>query len=174
MTGSVILSVGAVAFDRDAPENPLLGADFYERLDVQSQLDAGATVDGDTIAWWFRQSDATRDAALERPADPGVVLGGLAIWMAEVRGGSNDGSVLVWGNGATFDVTLLEGLFNLYGVPVPWRFYEARDVRTVMDLAGVRKEDLGVENPLAHDALEDAKYQARYLTRALALLKRRP
>ena len=84
--GSVILTIGAVAFNRHGliPErNGILGT-FYQRIDLDYSLRAGLTVDASTLRWWFSQPQATQDevfdpggdARLQRPcADtPCIVL----------------------------------------------------------------------------------------------------
>ena len=54
--GSVILSIGAVRFD---VEKGLLD-EFYVNIDVESSQRLGLTIDGDTVMWWLKQSDAAR------------------------------------------------------------------------------------------------------------------
>lgn len=61
--GSVILSIGAVTFDLDGSGRD--GRTFYQRVNIQSCLDAGMTVDGDTVEWWFHPDrDQARRALL--------------------------------------------------------------------------------------------------------------
>ncbi len=55
--GSVILSIGAVEFDRDLG----LGREFYVELNQASSITAGLTTDDATVDWWLDQEDAARD-----------------------------------------------------------------------------------------------------------------
>ena len=78
------------------------------------------------------------------------------------------------GNGATFDVTILDSAYQRGGGESPWPFYAARDMRTIVDLAerlrGFDKksvERIGVH----HEAADDAAHQARVISAAYAALK---
>lgn len=48
---AAILSIGAAAITESAEPAGL----FYERIDIDSCLDKGMTIDADTLAWWFKQ-----------------------------------------------------------------------------------------------------------------------
>lgn len=52
--GSVILQIGAVRSNNG----------LERTITIDSCLRAGLTVDGDTIGWWLRQSEAARRASL--------------------------------------------------------------------------------------------------------------
>lgn len=70
--GSVILSIGAVRFD---VEEGLLD-EFYVNIDVESSQRLGLTIDGATVMWWMKQSDAARAKLSEGSGeDVGVALG---------------------------------------------------------------------------------------------------
>ena len=59
VAGCVILSIGAVAFDRETGE---LGMEFYEVINQVSCEEAGLHVDQKTVDWW-----AARTAEAPRP-----------------------------------------------------------------------------------------------------------
>src|ERR1700721_3055421 len=67
--GSVILSIGAVAFDHRQG----LGPEFHVKINQQSSERAGLTVDKGTLAWWMRQSPEAR-ALLDETRNGGVDL----------------------------------------------------------------------------------------------------
>lgn len=58
--GSAIVAIGAVQFELDGKY--MLGRRFYRTVDLASCIEAGLTVDGDTVMWWLGQSDAARKA----------------------------------------------------------------------------------------------------------------
>jgi len=49
---SAIVSIGAVEFNI---ENGDIGEEFYAVVNLQSCLDKGMVVNGDTIYWWLNQ-----------------------------------------------------------------------------------------------------------------------
>jgi len=71
----------------------------------------------------------------------------------------------VWGNGATFDISILEAAYRQRGIPIPWAFWNIRDVRTIAALAWPHvKKDHTEFVGVPHRALDDAKHQARYVS----------
>lgn len=145
--GSVILSIGAVAFD---PVAGTLGETFYRNIDRASCEAVGLTADPATEAWWAKQSPEVR-AALE--ADQ-VELGQALFEFAgfyELRGGA------LWSQGPSFDPILLAAAFEACGQPVPWAYDAPRDTRTVYELSGLTPDR---KRATLHNALEDAKAQA--------------
>ncbi len=50
--------------------------------------------------------------------------------------------VQVWGNGANFDNTILRRSYERQGIPCPWRYYNDRDVRTIVELGKAIDFDL--------------------------------
>ena len=152
--GSVILSIGAVVIG-----SPDLS--FYARIDPESSVAHGFKLDVRTVMWWMRQSDEARKALTEG-AEYDVVeaLDMLTDWFATL--GTVDG---VWGNGATFDNVLLQSAYDLCGLPRPWGHREDRCFRTIRALVPVPTELIPL-NGVAHNALDDAKWQAEYLLAA--------
>lgn len=146
---SVILSIGAVAFDDTA-----LGNTYHTRIDIDSCLAAGLTVDGRTIQWWMEQPDNARQL-FQRAAEP------LKHALLDFTHAFDWDDTLVWCNGMNFDLPILENAFNAVGVAVPWKYYNGRDYRTVK---GMFPKELvnrvRIEPTVEHDALEDARAQA--------------
>lgn len=68
-----------------------------------------------------------------------------------------------WGNGSTFDITILEAWFNAVGVRCPWKFWNVRDVRTAVDLLGINPKEF-TRDGTYHNALDDCLHQIKYLT----------
>lgn len=161
LPGCALRSIGAVMFD---PVAGTLGARFYVNITRASGEAVGLHVDKDTEAWWGRQGAAAQ-AALEpdqRPLLTALVL--FADWWRE------QAARHPWCHGATFDEPILRLAFLACRLPVPWDFWNARDTRTLYDLAGVKPDKAeGVE----HHALDDAVRQARAACVAYGRLTRR-
>ena len=56
---AVICSIGAVEFDIETGQT---GREFFRKVDIQSGLDKGLSVNGSTIEWWLMQSQSAREA----------------------------------------------------------------------------------------------------------------
>lgn len=154
LPGSVILSIGAVYFDDDG-----LGAEFYRTIDVFDSLLHGLTIDPATVSWWRGQTPQAQ-AATRAPAALRTLTTALDEFDTFLDGFSPAGSPCVWAKGPDFDLVLLQAAYTLLKRRLPWKYRDARDVRTAIDMAqGVAF----AEQTAKHHALEDAKYQAEQL-----------
>ncbi len=156
--GSVILSIGAVAFD---PVWGVMAAPFYANLEVVPQQVALLKIDPDTVAWWAEQSAEARGRLEVGIMSPSIALHDLAAYWDRY------GCRYPWGHGAGFDVTLLEELHRAFSHTVPWDFRNVRDLRTLLDLSGVR---VNRDKGLLHDAADDARNQAEAVIAAYRAL----
>lgn len=165
--GSVILSIGACTFDRNAGYYGDLC--FHQFLKLGDQIGMGATMDPSTVMWWLAQSDHARKAMIDgqdqaRPT--GNVLADFDRWLDMVC--PEVPARIIWANGQDFDIALLNELYKKLGRNAPWPYNAARDMRTVLDVAGGHKPAFYKSAPTgAHDALVDAIYQADVLALAL-------
>lgn len=157
-TGSAILSIGACYFD---PQTGKIGEQFYEAIKLQSCFDAGLTQDDSTVEWWAEQSPEAKKAAF---AGTDSLANTLARFTGFIK---NPGQVQPWGNGATFDISMLEAAFDACFYTTPWKFRNIRDVRTVVEMGQVigidPKRDIPFDG-VAHNALADALHQAKYVS----------
>lgn len=145
--GSVILSIGAVAFDAESGE---FGEEFYAAIDPQSAVAAGLTMDVSTLKWWMEQSEDARSAAFSGFWVLGPALNVFGTFVRRV------GATRVWAKPPSFDLVLLESAFRACSMETPWHYKTPRDCRTLFDLTGATQPDVGT----AHNALDDAKSQA--------------
>ena len=147
-TRGVIVSVGAVVFN---PLSDELFDTYYKRLELDSQVKAGRQISASTLAWWMRQEDAVRDAIHESPRQwPLMVLQELKAFIGERP---------VWTNGPAFDAAFLHDLADQYGVERAWGHRQDRCLRTIKHMAPDAPKP--TEDAVAHNALNDAIYQAR-------------
>jgi exodeoxyribonuclease VIII len=161
---SPILSIGAVKFDRVTGE---VGQTFYVEIDPDDAIRHGL-VSGSTLAWWVKQ-DAKARRVFE-PSNKKVQLKmGLQMLGDFVR--ARGAGAKPWGNGSSFDITVLEHAYEVAGMGLQpqWKFWDIRDMRTIIDVAesmGFVKARL-IEG-IAHNALDDAVHQAKEIARAFA------
>lgn len=84
-----------------------------------------------------------------------------------IRDNSNPARVQVWGNGATFNNVITRSSYEREFIPCLWKFYNDRDVRTIVELGRALgfdpKKDMPFEGE-QHNALADAKHQAKYVS----------
>lgn len=158
-TTSAMLSIGAVMFDINTGET---GIEFHEHINLQDCLNQGFTVDRDTIMWWMKQSDDARKGIYEKTGSPlKIVLKQFASYHNACKEVNNE-SPQIWGNGASFDVTILQHAYEKLNMEIPWNFYDVRDVRTVVMYHPEVKANMEFEG-VKHDALADCKHQIKYL-----------
>ena len=148
---AAIIALGAVEFD---PVVGLLGREFYEVISLESAMEQRGTVDAPTILWWMKQSDEAREEFFGDASPIEDVLRRFSRWFSE---GSS-----VWGNGATFDNVILRSAYERSTHQCPWDFWQDRCFRT-MNAEHPPIDTSGWQAGGAHNALEDAKWQARYL-----------
>lgn len=147
---SAIVSIGAVVFD------PRYGqvskTTFYSELDWETQ---SRQICPDTSNWWTKQSPKAQ-AALDGLDDLADVLADFAKWLpADCK---------VWGNGATFDISMMEDAYRQLGIEIPWKFWNVRDCRTVLDMFESSRGGFNkAAGANAHNALHDAQYQAKHI-----------
>ena len=146
---AVVLTLGAVKFNRTGPAQSLHEMDhFYTRIEIQSCIEAGLSISHETKDWWEKQSSEARHEALTHKDRVPLVHA-----LLEFSGWFKD-SQCIWSHGATFDCVILEQAYKACNIPIPWKFWSARDTRTLFDLAGVNIKDFPVR--VAHHALHDA------------------
>lgn len=143
---AAIVSIGAVAFDENG-----LGETLHISVSPESCRKHGRRVDKETVRWWERQPDEASH----------ILHGGrtLPAALAELAG-FVDGVGELWANSPAFDAVILESAFRACDAEAPWEYYQWRDVRTLRKCLPTWPDELtrgGVE----HDALDDARYQAR-------------
>ncbi|EQC3275218.1 3'-5' exoribonuclease domain-containing protein, partial [Escherichia coli] len=153
-----IISIGAIFFD---PQTGDMGPEFSKTIDLET---AGGVIDRDTIKWWLKQSREAQSAIMtdEIPLDDALLQ--LREFIDE---NSGEFFVQVWGNGANFDNTILRRSYERQGIPCPWRYYNDRDVRTIVELGKAIDFDARTATPFEgerHNALDDARYQAKYVS----------
>ncbi len=153
-----IISIGAIFFD---PQTGDMGPEFSKTVDLET---AGGVIDRDTIKWWLKQSREAQSAIMtdEIPLDDALLQ--LREFIDE---NSGEFFVQVWGNGATFDNVILRRSYERQGIPCPWRYTNDRDVRTMVALGLVMDFDARTTIPFEgerHNALHDARYQAKYVS----------
>ena len=159
-----IVAIGAVVFD---PATGSIGESFYKVVCLESSVNWGAVIDPSTVIWWLRQSSEARSAIVNDDAIPlqDALLQFREFVSDNVAGGSKKAQV--WGNGASFDNSILRSSYDCIAEDYPWEYWNDRDVRTMLELGQVISFDPKTTIPFEgsrHNALADAIHQARYVS----------
>ena len=164
---AVMLSIGAVA----VCESTGTRLQFYAATSVDSQ--PGRKTDASTLIWWDKQSTEAHkafDYAHSEDCPPlSQALDQLTDWLGKL-GETHD--VYVWGNGADFDIGILNHAYKEISNFVPWDFRKVRDMRTLYDLT--LRFGLTISVPRVgthHNALDDAQFQADVVMESLRQLE---
>jgi exodeoxyribonuclease VIII len=143
---ATVLTIGAVRFD---PFNESPMKELYLRVDIDSQDALGCTVSEDTIKWWRNQNTDVMEEAFN-PVD--------RIPIKEVMNQFHSfawNCDQFWSHGSSFDLMILQNIYDRLDRAYPWNFWQLRDTRTLFDLA-----EADMPQDSKHNALEDAKRQA--------------
>ncbi|HCO0816243.1 TPA: 3'-5' exoribonuclease, partial [Escherichia coli] len=166
-TNAPIVVIGAVFFD---PQTGEIGPVFYIVISLTDAMNTGAVPDGGTIEWWLKQSSEARAAIL---TDQVKLKDALSQFRKFINEYSDEKFVQVWGNGATFDNAILRTSYERLDIPCPWRYHNDRDVRTIVELGKTIDFDARTVIPfegVRHNALDDARHQAKYVTATIQKL----
>ncbi|MWP00415.1 exonuclease [Escherichia coli] len=166
-TNAPIVVIGAVFFD---PQTGEIGPVFYIVISLTDAMNTGAVPDGGTIEWWLKQSSEARAAIL---TDQVKLKDALSQFREFINEYSDEKFVQVWGNGATFDNAILRTSYERLDIPCPWRYHNDRDVRTIVELGKTIDFDARTVIPfegVRHNALDDARHQAKYVTATIQKL----
>lgn len=147
-----ILSIGACTVFGEYKE-------FYSKASCPAlvKTEYPFSVSQSTIDWWLKQDPQIRAETFSGTQSISSLLDEFKLWISGI---SPD--VIVWGNGANFDIACLEYAFKVYGHTVPWGYKNIGCYRTLNQLIG-DQAPTPPDNTSKHNALEDAKWQAARL-----------
>lgn len=151
---AVVISLGACFFDI---ENGTLGSTFYMAFEIEDQIKKGRVISPSTLKWWMGQSNAAKKVFHEQAKPTQQVLQTFATWVGSVASVSK---VKPWGNGSTFDISIIEHMFRQFQVKAPWLYYNVMDLRTFKRFVAnnVKVEKLGTNHNAVDDAISQAKF----------------
>lgn len=155
---ALIISIAAVPFEFHQIDDSV-SPSFQANISIQSGLDAGMKIDGETLTWWLEKKHEVLKSCLQNPKN-------LHMALAEFRlfwGSFCTEDTKVWGRGPSFDNGILADAFHLIGKRQPWEFYNDRCVRTYLD---GYDEQIKKHVPFSgdkHNPLDDAFHQVNCL-----------
>jgi len=159
---SHVLSIGVAGFDIDTGT-----VEWTRHYKMGTADQPGRVICGKTVEWWLLQSAEARDSVIGSNCC-------LSEALNEISSLVKVGPSYVWGNGATFDISILEHAYNDLNQQIPWPFWDIRDMRTIVALAeslrGFDRKSI-LRKGTHHSAVDDAVYQAKVISAAYAALR---
>lgn len=166
-TDAPIIAIGAVRFAPQPSCQLLTGTPASNEFHVAVNLVGQTPIDPSTFYWWLEQSKEAQAGALE--GKDGISLGNAlrALWQwlqadSTVVGRNSNFTGKLWIRGDR-DSVWLEEAHKREGIKTPYQFRNVRDQRTMVEFAEERGMVMPMRHSVAHDALEDARYQAECL-----------
>lgn len=154
----IVLSIGMARFD-PAGEGVEQSINLWLSLKEQEKL--GRIIDVDTLHWWKDVAGGMPEADRPRMRIKDA-LSGLNSWIDACDAG-------VWALPPSYDLAVLQSLYEDFRVRPAWRRKHWKCARTVIQLAGIER----VESTKKHNSEHDAIAQALSVQRAIKALFRR-
>lgn len=151
-----IVSIGAVEFNMNTGET---GKEFYTNVSLQSCIEKGLRVDGDTVMWWMQQSDEARKALMVDAKPLFEAMAGFTEFLEDC----DIKKCQIYGNGPKFDLGILTDAYEVCGGDVPWNFWDERCVRTI-SMFLPHEKGMTKFAGTAHNAIDDCHHQIKYCT----------
>jgi exodeoxyribonuclease VIII len=167
--GCQLASIGAVWFD---PMADAYGDELY--IPVKMERVEKLHIDPDTVGWWMKQSDQARKVFQDSKAISHIEACLAFQEFVEKGAGKN---TYFWSHGASFDYPILAAVFQALGFTMIPPYWQSRCTRTVFDAAGLdakREMDNLRGRGTHHNALDDARVQAKLVTKAFQILYPKP
>lgn len=153
---TTILTIAAQEFDPFVRDK--LGRSFYTRVTLESQADRA--ISQSTLDWWATQPSIVKEEAFGEDN---------RIPLQEALQGLHNicwHNKRFWAQGPAYDMTILEHAFKSYNMPLPWKYSDVRDSRTLFSLCPNLNR-----YPATHHALEDCCCQILLLWDVFEYLK---
>lgn len=128
-----ILCIAAVKFNLDASKET---EEFVIYIDPTTFKNYYISVDAHTLRWVKDNRPEVWSSC--RSSDNGVDHG-LYEFQSFLGATVTDNEI--WGNGMDFVFPVLKSSFKAVDMPLPYKFYKTRDLRTVLSLSGTNAKD---------------------------------
>jgi hypothetical protein len=153
---AAIVSIAACTFN---PRGEGLNNEeiFSLTIDQRSNESHGRSVSHSTLAWWEAQSPEARNATFGGPhVELSTALRKFTGWINCLK----PTCTRVWAKDPDFDINILRHACSNLNIWWPFRFWEGRSCRTVIELAYPEGDfpHIIMDGP-AHDAVADTKKQ---------------
>ncbi len=172
-TDAAIVSIGAFKFSPYEVEDEASSRTPERCLDIRVNIDDAMKhghVSGDTLKWWFKQDPMAVHKTFQDPNNKPMKLAeAMEEFYHFVKSKSlgysqEPDGVYLWGNGANFDNPIIRHAWAAVSeAPFPIAYNKDMCYRSIKGLVPMAKMPSTVKVGTAHNALDDAIYQARHL-----------
>ncbi|WP_173911073.1 3'-5' exonuclease [Acinetobacter sp. Marseille-Q1618] len=154
----VIAAIGAVVFNDEK-----IIQEFYVQIDLESCTKVGLEIDASTVQWWLTQSPEAIQATFGGNQE--LKWGIRSALESLIDFYKENECQTIYGNGALNDIVWINSAIKAVGLEKPWGFREEMCFRSLRNhLPWVEIDDF---DGTKHKAIDDAKWQALYLIKAL-------
>lgn len=168
-TNAPPIQLAAAAFELNSNDIwfPYISA-FNEHITFKSLQEYSYTPEYSTVQWWCSSDSISNDARRKvfkdrnNAKDLNTVIGNFTQWFYTLE--QEYEIVGIWCH-ASFDDPILRNIVHRLNVNMPYKYSLVRDLRTLIALKG--KSTIDKSKYIAHDALEDCKYQAETIKELL-------
>jgi hypothetical protein len=153
-----ILTIGAIKFNRRNSTIKSINElkdekkTFYVRISRKSCLLLGMDVDIKTVEWWNTLPEEVRHEAIYNQENRMEITHALRQLSEFLIGVS-----FFWSQGS-FDYNILENAYRVCNIPLPWKYWQVRDSRTIFDFFNVDLKSIKIDGS-HHNALHDSYKQ---------------
>jgi len=163
-SNAVILVIAAIRFNRkeitewnpqSCNQSVLTNLDtFYRRIYINSCVELGMDINESTENWWNNLPDDIKYESLVNPDRVRIQQGlyEFSKWVNETNNNK------IWGNGSSFDCVILKNAYKNARLKCPWKYWNERDLRTMVDISNIEKHELP-QFEEKHNAIYDCYYQ---------------
>jgi len=157
-----ILQFGGIYFDRHTGE---LKDQLQININLEGSMSLGFTPDASTIKWWMGQSDEARKSILKDPEyNCYNAIHKINDFLKNVKN--------IWSH-ATFDYVILMNHLNKIRLKPSFHYRSARDIRTLINLAGYSHDKKNKNKGTKHTSIDDCKFQIEYCVKCFNSIKER-
>lgn len=146
----------------------------YLGIEPQQQLIPARKIDASTLLYWMEQSDEARATMKLSDSTDFVELEAyMRHFISRFERITDGHEYEVWTRG-NFDLPIIESLLEQLGMKAPWHFRSTRDLRTLMEVAGVDWKTIPEPHGfIKHNALWDCKFQITCYNEAMRVIRSR-
>lgn len=153
-----VVQIAAVCFDLQGVTHK-----EFERAVKLTSLDKyGFSIDYVTLEWWFAQGSKVKSSVFCR--DDAV---NLRLALLDFIDWLGSPSTHTYWSHSTFDPPILDNNFRAVGLDNPINYRLFRDIRTLTAITGKPEKNV---SGVSHNALDDCRYQACYISKAVRTL----
>lgn len=154
---AVIIQIAAVKFEfkSDKTEN------FVANCSMKSSIELGLHTDKATLDWWKEQPPEVLKSILKDTIPISDSINQFIDFVSPSK------DMVFWANGMNFDYPVIESTCRALDVPVPWKYWNLRDTRTVYSIFGLDWRNYPRIGSY-HNAIDDCLTQIKALKECLS------